>query len=71
MSARPRPIPRADAEFKASIAALGLLENVVVRTDDPDEHGAERYAVVAGGRCLKAKQEPAADGALGGCGSRI
>ena len=29
------PDPRADAELKASIAALGLLENLVVRADDP------------------------------------
>ena len=66
MSARPRRTPRADAEFKTSIAALGLPDNLVVRTDDPDEHGAERYAVVASGRCLKAMQELVADGALDG-----
>ena len=48
------PDPRTDAELKASIAALGLLENLVVRPDEPDEGGAERYAVVAGGRRLKA-----------------
>ena len=59
------PDPRADAELKASIAALGLLENLVVRTDDsaedpgsgPGQAAAERYAVVAGGRRLKAMQE--------------
>ena len=58
------PDPQADAELKASIAALGLLENLVVRTDEPDPgscpgqaaEGAERYAVVAGGRRLKAMQ---------------
>ena len=50
------PDPQADASLKASIAALGLLENLVVRTDDPGEDGAERYAVVAGGRRLKAMQ---------------
>jgi len=50
------PDPRADAELKASIAALGLLENLVVRADEPDEAGGERYAVVAGGRRLKAMQ---------------
>ena len=56
------PDPRADAELKASIAALGLLENLVVRTDDstedpgsgPGQAAAKRYAVVAGGRRLKA-----------------
>ncbi len=47
------PDPRADAELKASIAALGLLENLVVRADDND---AERYAVVAGGRRFRAMQ---------------
>ena len=50
------PDPRADAEMQASIAALGLLENLIVRADEPDEHGAERFAVVAGGRRLKAMQ---------------
>ena len=58
------PDPQADASLKASIAALGLLENLVVRTDDPSEDGAERFAVVAGGRRLKAMQELAADGVL-------
>ena len=51
------PDAYADAELKASIAALGLLENLVVRTDDPGEDNAERFAVVAGGRRLKAMQE--------------
>ncbi len=50
------PDPRADAELKASIAALGLLENLVVRADEPGEDGADRYAVVAGGRRLRAMQ---------------
>ncbi len=50
------PDPRADAELKASIAALGLLENLVVRADQPGEDGTDRYAVVAGGRRLKAMQ---------------
>ena len=50
------PDARADTELKASIAALGLLENLVVRADEPDEDGTERYAVVAGGRRLKAMQ---------------
>ena len=50
------PDPRADAELKASIAALGLLENLVVRPHEPDEDGGDRYAVVAGGRRLKAMQ---------------
>ena len=50
---RTPPDPRADVELKASIAALGLLENLVVRADDND---AERYVVVAGGRRYKAMQ---------------
>ena len=74
------PDPQADAALKASIAAFGLLENLVVRTDEPDEDpgsgepapapesggqaAGERYAVVAGGRRLKALQELAAEGAL-------
>ena len=51
------PDAQADASLKASIAALGLLENLVVRPDEPGENDAERYAVVAGGRRLKAMQE--------------
>ncbi len=57
------PESRADAELKASIAALGLLENLVVRADGSVEDG--RYAVIAGGRRLKALQQLAADGAIG------
>ncbi len=64
------PDPRADAELKASIAALGLLENLVVRADEPGEDpgsgpgqtAADRYAVVAGGHRLKAMQALAEDG---------
>ncbi len=65
------PDPRDDAQLKALIAAVGLLENLIVRTDPgsspgqaPDEDGAERFAVVAGGRRLKAMQDLAAEGAL-------
>ena len=50
------PDPQADTALKASIAAIGLLENLVVRADESAEDGAERYAVVAGGRRLKAMQ---------------
>ena len=50
------PDPQADTALKASIAALGLLENLVVRPDEPNESGAERFAVVAGGRRLRAMQ---------------
>ena len=58
------PDAQADAALKASIAALDLLENLVVRPDEPDsdpgsspgQAGSERFAVVAGGRRLKAMQ---------------
>ena len=50
------PDPQADTALKASIAAFDLLENLVVRPDEPNENGTERYAVVAGGRRLKAMQ---------------
>ncbi len=54
---RTPPDAQADTALKASIATLGLLENLVVRPDEPDEDGAERFAVVAGGRRLKAMQD--------------
>ena len=56
------PDPHADAELKASIAALGLLENLVVRAHAPGEDGADRYAVIAGGRRLRAMQALSEDG---------
>ena len=46
--------PASFAELKASIAAHGLLENLIVRIEDPVEDGVERCAVVAGGRRLAA-----------------
>ena len=58
------PDPQADAALKASIAGIDLLGNLVVRPDQPAENGTERYAVVAGGRRLKALQELVADGVL-------
>ena len=51
------------AELKASIAAHGLLENLVVRPQG-GEGGDARYAVIAGGRRLAAMQALARDGAL-------
>ena len=54
----------AEAELKASIAAHGLLENLIARADDPAEDGAERFAVVAGGRRLSALKALAEDGTL-------
>ena len=58
------PDAQADAALKASIAALGLLENLIVRADEPDEDGGERYAVIAGGRRLKTMQALVEDGVL-------
>ena len=58
------PDAQDDAALKASIAALGLLENLVVRPDEPAEDGAERFAVAAGGRRLKAMQALVEDGVL-------
>ena len=58
------PDEAADTQLIASIKAHGLLENLVARADDPAEDGAERYAVVAGGRRLAALKALAADGAL-------
>ena len=52
------------AELKASIAAHGLLENLVVRPHDPGQDGAVRYAVIAGGRRLGALIDLAGEGVL-------
>ena len=54
----------AEAELIASIKAHGLLENLVARADDPAEDGADRFAVVAGGRRLAALKALAEDGTL-------
>ena len=54
----------AEAELIASIKAHGLLENLVARADDPAEDGAERFAVVAGGRRLAALKALAEGGTL-------
>ena len=51
-------------ELKASIAAHGLLENLITRSMGPGPDGAARYAVIAGGRRLAAMQALAAEGAL-------
>ena len=51
-------------ELKASIAAHGLLENLIARSMEPGPDGAGRYAVIAGGRRLAAMQALAAEGAL-------
>ena len=39
-------------ELKASIAAHGLLENLIARSMGPGADGIGRYAVIAGGRRL-------------------
>ena len=57
---RTPPDAAAEAELKASIAALGLLGNLVVRSEGP---GGD-YAVVAGGRRLTALKALAADGVI-------
>ena len=51
-------------ELKASIAAHGLLENLIARAMEPSTDGIGRYAVIAGGRRLAAMQALAAEGAL-------
>ena len=51
-------------ELKASIAAHGLLENLITRSMGPGPDGAARYEVIAGGRRLAAMQALAAEGAL-------
>ena len=51
-------------ELKASIAAHGLLENLIARSMGPGADGPGRYAVIAGGRRLAAMQALAAEGTL-------
>ena len=51
-------------ELKASIAAHGLLENLIARSVRPGADCVARYAVIAGGRRLAAMQALAAEGAL-------
>ena len=51
-------------ELKASIAAHGLLENLIARSMGPSPDGIGRYAVIAGGRRLAAMQALAAEGVL-------
>ena len=51
-------------ELKASIAAHGLLENLIACSMGPGADGIARYAVIAGGRRLAAMQALAAQGAL-------
>ncbi len=64
------PDPAFFTELKASIAAHGLMKNLVVRTEDPGADPgsgpapAERYAVVAGGRRLAAMKALAEEGVL-------
>ena len=51
-------------ELKASIAAQGLLENLITRSMEPGTDGIARYAVNAGGRRLAAMQALATEGVL-------
>ena len=52
------------AELKASIAAHGLLENLIARAIEPGPGGDVRYAVIAGGRRLTALIDLAREGML-------
>ena len=52
------------AELKASIAAHGLLENLVARDIGPAEDLGERFAVIAGARRLAALNELAGEGVI-------
>ena len=52
------------AELKASIAAHGLLENLVARDIGPADDLGERFAVIAGARRLAALNELASEGAI-------
>ena len=58
------PDEAADAQLIASIKSHGLLENLIARADEPDADGAERFAVVAGGRRLAALKALAENGTL-------
>ena len=58
------PDETAEAQLRASIAEHDLLENLVVRPDEPDADGIERFAVVAGGRRLAALKALAENGTL-------
>ena len=58
------PDDAAQVQLQASIAEHDLLENLVVRPDEPDADGAERFAVVAGGRRLSALKALAENGTL-------
>ena len=51
-------------ELKASIAAHGLLENLIAHAMGPGVDGAARYEVIAVGRRLAAMHARAAEGAL-------
>ena len=58
------PDEAAQFQLQASIAAHGLLKNLVARPDEPDADGVERFAVVAGGRRLAALKALAENGTL-------
>ena len=54
----------ADAELEASIAAHGLLENLITRAEPRNGEDTERYAVIAGGRRLAALKRLADEGRI-------
>ncbi len=51
-------------QLKASIAAHGLLENLLVRPIEKDDSGAGRHEVVSGGRRLEVLQALSGEGAI-------
>ncbi len=51
-------------QLKASIAAHGLLENLLVQPAEANGDGADRYEVIAGGRRLAALRVLAEEGAV-------
>ena len=52
------------AELKASIAAHGLLKNLVARSIGPGQDDGEHFAVIAGARRLAALNDLAREGAI-------
>ena len=58
------PDEAAQVQLRASIAAHGLLKNLVARPDAPAEDGTERFAVAAGGRRFEALKALAEAGTI-------
>ena len=58
------PDEAAQVQLRASIAAHGLLKNLVARPDAPADDGTERFAVAAGGRRFEALKALAEAGTI-------